>query len=182
MELAISQDRTKAIAKSVAIAITFAVLYFIMCVINPFNYLTGAASLATFANIRWANILKSFALVSPASTIGIFFGSRAFDIYTGKAVLAAYPIMPMIYLALGLGVYWVSQKWGRSTAKDLTILTVFAVITALLVSMNLIGFAAIFGGTALGQLFTTGVLVKVLSHIVVFWAGYPIVRMLEKRK
>lgn len=171
----------KAIAKQIAISIGVGTVYFIMCLINPFQLLTGTASILSFLNIRWANILKAFAISSPGAIFGIAAASWSFNVYSGKIALGAYPLMPTIHLLLAFAAYSFTQKWGRSTFKDIVILSVFAIFTALFASINLTGIAILFSVSTWADLFTLPILWKIFTHIATFLAGYPLVRYFEEK-
>lgn len=178
------QDMTKAqaITKQAAVAVGIGVIYFIMCVINPLNLLVGASSLAAFANIRWANLLRGFVLFSPGAAFGIAAGAHAFNVYSGKAALLAYSAMPLIQLGISLVAYGISKAWGRSMAKDLTILAVYGLIVGLIATLHLQTFAVLFHGSTWGELASWAAQWKVLTHVAVFMLGYPVSRYFETTK
>ena len=177
MEQTLNQVKvtSKTLVREIAIAITFAIAYFILVKINPFTALAGTASLATFATIRLANVLYAFILVTPSAAVGIAMGGYAFNVSSGKVAFGSYPIIPFIMMVVGLGVYYVINKIGRSVKTDLIILTIYGAIIGSIVALNNILFAVATDETVLGTLFTIGALYKIFNHIIMFLLGYVFV-------
>lgn len=169
----------KEATKQVVIAIGIGTLYFIMCVLNPFNLLTGAASLAAFANIRWANLLRAFVIASPGAALGIAGGAHIFNIYSGKVAIGAYPIIPMIAVIVGLGTYYLGQKIGRSTLKDISLIAGYGLIMGLVSTLHLTSIAVIMDGSAWGELTSFAAQWKIFTHTLIPVLGYPFVRYFE---
>lgn len=173
------REITDVIMKETALAISFGVVYFAMCVMNPLAGLTGVAGLVS-ANIRWANLLRVFALVSPGSAIGIGLANVAYTWYSGKGIFGTYMVVNILCVAVSLGVYYVSQKVGRGYVKDLVILAVFGLITGIITKLNLVIIAILFDGETLGLLFEAAVWVKIGISVAVFMAGYPLLMLVRR--
>lgn len=180
MEQTLNNQRTltQTIVKEGAIVITFAVLYFAMVNMNPWAGLTGMANLAILSNIRIANILKAFVIVSPSAVGGIAMGAYAFNMYSGKVAFGAYSAMPFITMCIGALAFFVSAKIGRSTIKDLSVLAVYGLITGLVVSLNLVAISTLVSNETWSMIFTTAVQLKIAFHIITPMIGYPLVKKL----
>lgn len=183
-ELAVLKNsNTKTIAKTVvnqaAISLCVATLYFAMCIVNPFNMLTGAAALASFANIRWANLLRAFVIISPGAAVGIGAGAHAYNMYRGASLLGAFPVIPFIATTVGLAMYSISQKWGRSTKKDLTLIFIYGLIMGLTVTVNHVGIAVMLSDAVWAELLTFAAFWRLFTSIAVPLMGYPLVRYYE---
>lgn len=177
--LTINRISEKAIAltKSVAISIGVATIYFLMTVLNPLASLTGGASIMALANVRFSNMLRALVIVSPASAVGVALGSHAFNIYSGKVGLMAYPIIPLIAIGVGLGMYKLSNMWGKSTFKDLTLIGLGGFIMGLVITLNLTTIASVFENGTFKMLLTGAAQWKILTHTLVPLMGYPLVKI-----
>jgi hypothetical protein len=181
MELVLTQTKTisKVVAKQAVVALSVAVAYFLLAKMNPLAGLTGAASLAAFANIRVANVLRALVIVSPGAAIGVAAGAHAFNISTGKVLLGAYPIMPIIAAGVGLFTYTLSQKWGRSVGKDLALIALYGWIMGVVVTLHLTSIAAFVDDKTLKIFFTGAAQWKILTHTIVPMLGYPLLKLVE---
>ncbi|MDX9738843.1 MAG: hypothetical protein RBT33_00805 [Candidatus Dojkabacteria bacterium] len=150
-----------------------------MLVTNPFSTLSGIATLSTFASIRWANFMRGMLVSFPSGAIGLACASYAFNVYSGRLALGAYSIMTWANLAVTLGLIYLGRKWGRSTAKDLIILTLTAVYMACATSLNHIAVILSTSNQTIDTVILYGVIWKILHHVVLFWVGYPIGRYFE---
>ena len=161
--------------KQVAVAVSFATLYFIMTSINPLAGLTGAASLSAFLNIRWANLLRGFAVFSPSAIIGMALGGHAWNVYSGKAMLFSYGFTPMLTAAISVAIYVLGSK-GKNWKRDVAVLAIGGALTGLVVSMRLAGFAMVLDSEVWTSLLSLGVLWKVMWHSTLYVGGYWLAR------
>lgn len=166
-------------AKHIAIAITFGAVYFSLIVFNPMSPLTGIASLQNFASIRWANILRGFVMAFPAAVIGLAGGSYAYSVYIGRVTFGAYPILTLINAAFSMFIISTFRIGGRTIKKDLIAITIMGAFIGTTVTLNLSGIALLIDGEPLRNLFTIAAGWKILTHIGVCLAGYPIARYFE---
>jgi hypothetical protein len=181
MEAVLRNERVRSVSmtvvKGVAISITFAAVYYAICMANP---LLATSPIGGISNtLRIANALRAFVLISPASAIGCGIGAQMFQVSTGKAALLSYPIQPMLVAGIYLLGGVVSQLWGRSTFKDITVLAVSSFIAAVLKAINLVAVAMLFHSATWGSLLSGVVLTKILIAVLVVLAGYPLVRSWE---
>jgi hypothetical protein len=167
--------------KQIAITICIGALYFFMLIHNPGNYLVGLPGIESISNIRWANVLRPLALIFPASVFGISAGAYMFNVYTGKILIGMYPIMPFIILGVAIVMCSLSNIWGRSTSKDLIVLTLWGLIIGVMVSLHITSIAILLTPVTWGKLLSIGVAWKIFTHIAVMWIGYPITRYIEEK-
>jgi hypothetical protein len=179
MEQVLTRVKPIAIARQAVVALSVAVAYFLLAKVNPFAGLTGAASIAVLSNIRMANILRALVIVSPGAAIGVALGAHAFNISTGKVLIGAYPIMPLIAAGVGLFTYGLSQKWGRSVGKDLALIALYGFIMGLVVTLHLTSIAAFVDDKTLKIFFTGAAQWKILTHTIVPMLGYPLLKLVE---
>ena len=161
--------------KQVAVAVSFATLYFVMTAVNPLASLTGAASLSAFLNIRWANLLRGFAVFSPAAIVGTALGGHAWNVYSGKAMLFSYGFTPMLTAAISVAIYVLGSK-GKNWKRDVAVLAIGGALTGLVVSMRLAGFAMLLDSEVWTSLLSLGVLWKVIWHAGLYVGGYWLAR------
>jgi hypothetical protein len=172
---------TRQLTKQLIIAVCFSIGYFTLVRLNPFAALTGVASLAVFSNIRIAEILKAFALVSPGAVGGIAIGAYTFNVYSGKIAIGAYSAIPTMIMLVGLATCFISHTIGRSIKKDLSLLAVYGLLSGLIVSLNLVTIAVLFDSETWSNLFTAGALWKIAFNVALPLTGYPLVRLIERK-
>lgn len=159
----------KAVARFMAITLTFALAYYLVSAANP----TLAKSITEpFGfTIRLASAFKAFTLPFGAAVpLGTFFGSSGFSMSVGDL-----PFVPMANLGIGLLVALGSKLWGRSTVKDLTLLAVYGLTTGIVVALKMTGWAMLVSPESWMPLITTAFTLRVLSHASVYLMGYPMV-------
>jgi len=181
LEITLNRDNSilLVILKEMGIAISFGVVYFTMCVMNPLAGLTGIAGLFS-ANIRWASLLRAFALVSPSSSIGIGFATIAYTVYSGKIVNPTQLIVNVLVTAIAIGIYFLSRKIGRSKLKDISLLAIFGLLVGIITKLNLVLIAVIMGESTFAILFESVVWLKILLSMVLFMAGYPLLMIVRR--
>jgi hypothetical protein len=181
MEIALTKEKVnaKAVARQGAIGITVGAVYFGLLVANPLSALTGVASLAMYAKLRFANLLAPLALSNPGAILGMAMASWYFNIYSGRATLFTYPAMTIAFMGVLLGMHTVSKKIGRSTKKDLAVLAIFGALLGAIASLNLMVIASWTQSATWSQLLQVGVLWKIVNHSIIFMAGYPITKFIE---
>lgn len=182
MEAILRDDRVRSVARTlvraVAITITFAVLYWAISAANPM--LAKSLTEPFGLTFRWANALRAFMLPFGApAVVGTSFGAQAFNVSTGTVGLFGQAFMPVITMLIGLLMLTWSKVWGRSTLKDLTVLTVYGALVGLVVAARHAGIALTVAPEAYRPLLEVAVLTRVgvttLTHV----AGYPLVRLWE---
>jgi len=174
-------EKAKAVAKQTAIGIAVGYLYFGMVAINPLSMLTGVSSLTSFANLRWANILRALVLTGPGAIIGIASGAMAWNVYSGRTVLSlAYHTMPFLNIAVGLIAYNAYKKWGEGFWKEITIVGLYGLVMGIFVTMNLTALSMIFHAEPWGKLLAWGAVWKVLNHAWIPMVGYILLRPIIK--
>lgn len=162
-----------AITKAVAWSVSIGVLYYLMCVHNPFAT-PHAWGVVELSSIRIALMLRCFVLINPFAAVGCAIGSYAYSIYQGKLLAGAYLVTPMIWAVFGFMAYRWSKKWGRSMKKDLIILTCLSFAVGVGTNMNIMAVGL------LGEVQQAGLLVlmiDVLQHMATTLAGYFILVM-----
>jgi len=174
-------ERNNVLIKEISIAVVVGLSYFLLLATNPSHYLTGAASIAALANVRWANMLRPMALSHPLSAVGIASGSWAFNLYSGKAFFGAYSIMPVLFLGLALLMHKLANYEGRTLRKDLFILTLWGLLSGILASLHLTSVAMLFDFSVWEKVFSIAFSWKVFSHVMVLWIGYPLVLLFDKK-
>lgn len=165
----------KTTAKQVAIGITFATLYFILTAVNPLATMTGASSLSAWFNIRWANILRGFAVFSPAAIIGMSLGAHWWNVYSGKASLFSYGFTPMLTLLISIGIFKFSTQ-GKNTLRDVIVLAIGGALTGAVVTLRLAGFAMLLDNQIWTELLTYAAMWKITWHIMLYVGGYWLAR------
>jgi len=167
----LTRERVIAATKAAAITIGFATAYVVMTVYSPVLAKSSFAGMAFGSTLRIANVLRAFSLVTPLAPIGTFFGSIAMD--AGNPWGAA--LTPALNTAVGLGVWTISRRIGRSVAKDLCLLAIYGLLSALIVTFTNAGMAVLVSGAAFLPLVRSLIGFKVLTSMVIYMAGYPLV-------
>lgn len=179
--LTLEKERTisEVLVKETAMAVSFGIVYFIMCVINPLAGLSGAVGLFS-ANIRWANLLRAFSLVSPGASIGIFMANTAFFAYSGKVIYGSYSLINLSCLVVSLGVYAYLQKTDRGYKREILCLAGLGLFTGILTKLNLVFIAILLEGASISLLFESMVWVKIGISVATFTAGYPLLMLVRR--
>jgi uncharacterized membrane protein len=181
MELVLNQTKviSKAVLKELTMALAIAVGYFTLCAINPFQSFTAITSLSALTNIRIADVLRAKAISSIGAATGVAFGAHAYNIYTGKVLLGAYPIMPMIILGIWITAHLVSERIGKSVKKDLLVIGIAGLLTGFVVTFHLTSLAMLLHSD-LSKLLTIGAMWKMVNHAIVPMVGYLVFKGLRK--
>ncbi|MDT8434709.1 MAG: hypothetical protein RQ731_08145, partial [Anaerosomatales bacterium] len=140
MEAVLKNERVRTAArattKAIALTVTFAALYYFMNSLNPAVAKSiGEPFGLTF---RFAQVLRAFTLwLGPVVPVGTFVGSKMFNSSVGDA----FSFVPVFNMFIGIGIWRVSKLIGRSTRKDLALVLAYGLLTGLVVSLKLSGWA-----------------------------------------
>ena len=170
---------SKAVVKEMGIALAIGVGYFTLCVINPFQSLTAITSLSVLSNVRIADVLRAKAISSIAAAAGIAAGAHFYNVYSGKVLLGAYPIMPLIIFGIWATAHQVSKRVGKSTKKDLAVIGVAGLLTGIVVTLHLTSIAMLIDAEWT-KLLTMGAMWKMINHAIVSMVGYLAFKGLRK--
>jgi hypothetical protein len=174
---------TKTIVEGLAITISFASLYFILCMLNP--TLAQSNLVGIFGkSFKVANLLRAFVLWNPMSAVGMFLGSQMFDSATARAFVPV-DVLGMAQVGLGFSIWGISKKIGRTWYKDIALLALYGVLGSLIMSVNVAVVAGIMQGTGLsniGKIFKEIIWFKVWSKTLLFIGGYPLLKLFMRGK
>jgi hypothetical protein len=177
MENILVKENSYAIVKTIAITLSIAVIYWMICMYTPELSKASVTGLFIGKTIKLANMLRALLIISPAAVIGTGIGAWMFNLSTGTAGLSAYPILPIVVTSIALGFHKVSQKIGRSTLKDLTILGLYGLVSSSIVAFNLLIYTLIMAPTTV---LTSLVIWKIVVGTLTVMAGYSLVLVWEK--
>lgn len=162
----------KEVAKSIALTLGFAVAYYLMVQYSPVLAKSSLAGMMFGKTLRLANMLRAFLFVTPTAVYGTTLGSFMLNLEASPMA----GLVPGVMLATGLYLRRVSKKIGRSVGKDLAILCVYGLVSALIVSIRgLIAVNALNIDGLVGDIVTY----KFITSPLIYMAGYPFVRMWE---
>ena len=169
-----AKSAVRAVAVFIVISVTFGALYYVLAAWNPALSKSVAGPFAM--TFRLSHLLRAFTLwLGPAVPFGTFLGSQAFN---GSLGMPSF--VPIVNLAICLGIAAVSRFWGRSYLKDIVLLLLYAVLTGLVVSLKLTTIALVLDPASWQPLLTSAILLKIATHSLVYMAGYPILLVAEK--
>ena len=170
---------SKEVVKQSVIALSVTAVYMVLCNINPASALVGIPALSFVASIRLSNLLRPLVLRYYGAAFGIAMGSYLFSVQSGKVLLGAYSVMPVIMLGVSIFFYGLAKAWGRSLLKDLTLIALYGFVAGVIVSLNLVAVSMLLNGTVWSKLLQTAIQYKVLLHVLISLAGYPILKLVE---
>jgi hypothetical protein len=174
-EATIERVNIKAIATQVVIALSFAALYYGMVMYSPVPAKSSLIGMVFGKTLRLANMLRAFVLVTPMAPVGTAIGAYLMKVHAGFGEYLG----SSLNLILGLSIYRVSKKVGRSVLKDLVLLATYGFLSGLIITITHAGLAAFMNlGTFTSLLY--GLLTfKLVTSTVIYLAGYPFVGVWE---
>lgn len=127
-------------------------------------------------SLRFGTMLRAFSLISPGSAIGVTIGSGWYSTSTSAGIL----FIPARWVAaiVGVAVYYISQRWGRSTVKDLTLLAIAGLISGTVTALKILIIAKSFGDVFQDPA-QIAALWKIGVTMAMTMAGYPFVLAFE---
>lgn len=94
-------------------------------------------------------------------------------------------ISPAVYALMGVGFHFLSKKWGRSAAKDLTLIFIFGFVQGILTTLNAALTNTLAGGgwmiftKKLSELSAEIVILRSLANALMFMSSYPMTVLLR---
>jgi hypothetical protein len=174
--------RAYAIAKYIALAfvitLSFAFLYWGLCMLTP-TLSKSYLMIPVFGkSIKLANLLRAFTLWTPWAEVGCSVGQQWFDSSIGMP--PPFSIDTWAHIAAGFGAYYWAKTWGRSTIKDLLVLIVYGIVGSLISTVNAsfigVAFLASTIGTGFVELFKGAILFKTITKTTMILLGYPLAK------
>jgi hypothetical protein len=177
----IVSEKAIAATKQTVIAITVGYLYFGMVAINPMAGLVGFHSLTTFANMRWANLLRALVVTGPGAAFGIAGGAMAWNVYSGRAALSiAYHTMPFLNILFGTLAYTAYKKSGEKYWVGLTAVGIYGFLMGLFVTMNLTSLAMLVQSETWTKILVAGIGWKMLVSTAIPMIGFVLLQPIIK--
>lgn len=150
--------KTIGVARSIAITLCIATLYFVSVHMTPALSITMGS-----IGIRIGNSFRALALLNPLAALGVALGGHYVNVSMGRAWIGLYPVLPILHALGGYAVY----KLRGGLLRNFILLAMYGTLMAVAVSINhALLKAPAFASPEFTQLFLSAVGVRIIGEVI----------------